>query len=205
MVEKLVKLIQQKDQLTEQLGQPKSYLQNVKLQRMKTEKQRAMSQLYQMYVEELSSVCYRYVPSSDDAKDVLQNSFVKIFMSLPTFEYRDESSFRNWMIKVVVNEALHLLRERKRLRFTNLKESVVEYVEDEEPFVEHITADQLHQLISQLPDGYRTVINLYVFEGYSHQKIAEMLNITASTSASQLYFAKRLLSRKINEFINKRQ
>lgn len=205
MVEKLVKLIQQKDQLTEQLGQPKSYLQNVKLQRMKTEKQRAMSQLYQMYVEELSSVCYRYVPSSDDAKDVLQNSFVKIFTSLPTFEYRDESSFRNWMIKVVANEALHLLRERKRLRFTNLKESVVEYVEDEEPFVEHITADQLHQLISQLPDGYRTVINLYVFEGYSHQKIAEMLNITASTSASQLYFAKRLLSRKINEFINKRQ
>ena len=205
MVEKLVKLIQQKDQLTEQLGQPKSYLQNVKLQRMKTEKQRAMSQLYQMYVGELSSVCYRYVPSSDDAKDVLQNSFVKIFTSLPTFEYRDESSFRNWMIKVVVNEALHLLRERKRLRFTNLKESVVEYVEDEEPFVEHITADQLHQLISQLPDGYRTVINLYVFEGYSHQKIAEMLNITASTSASQLYFAKRLLSRKINEFINKRQ
>ncbi len=205
MVEKLVKLIQQKDQLTEQLGQPNSYLQNVKLQRMKTEKQRAMSQLYQMYVEELSSVCYRYVPSSDDAKDVLQNSFVKIFTSLPTFEYRDESSFRNWMIKVVVNEALHLLRERKRLRFTNLKESLVEYVEDEEPFVEHITADQLHQLISQLPDGYRTVINLYVFEGYSHQKIAEMLNITASTSASQLYFAKRLLSRKINEFINKRQ
>lgn len=205
MVEKLVKLIQQKDQLTEQLGQPKSYLQNVKLQRMKTEKQRAMSQLYQMYVEELSSVCYRYVPSSDDAKDVLQNSFVKIFTSLPTFEYRDESSFRNWMIKVVVNEALHLLRERKRLRFTNLKESLVEYVEDEEPLVEHITADQLHQLISQLPDGYRTVINLYVFEGYSHQKIAEMLNITASTSASQLYFAKRLLSRKINEFINKRQ
>ncbi len=205
MVEKLVKLIQQKDQLTEQLGQPKSYLQNVKLQRMKTEKQRAMSQLYQMYVEELSSVCYRYVPSSDDAKDVLQNSFVKIFTSLPTFEYRDESSFRNWMIKVVVNEALHLLRERKRLRFTNLKESLVKYVEDEQPLVEHITADQLHQLISQLPDGYRTVINLYVFEGYSHQKIAEMLNITASTSASQLYFAKRLLSRKINEFINKRQ
>ena len=205
MVEKLVKLIQQKDQLTEQLGQPKSFLQNVKLQRMKTEKQRAMSQLYQMYVEELSSVCYRYVPSSDDAKDVLQNSFVKIFTSLPTFEYRDESSFRNWMIKVVVNEALHLLRERKRLRFTNLKESLVEYVEDEQPLVEHITADQLHQLISQLPDGYRTVINLYVFEGYSHQKIAEMLNITASTSASQLYFAKRLLSRKINEFINKRQ
>ena len=205
MVEKLVKLIQQKDQLTEQLGQPKSYLQNVKLQRMKTEKQRAMSQLYQMYVEELSSVCYRYVPSSDDAKDVLQNSFVKIFTSLPTFEYRDESSFRNWMSKVVVNEALHLLRERKRLRFTNLKESLVDYVEDEQPLVEHITADQLHQLISQLPDGYRTVINLYVFEGYSHQKIAEMLNITASTSASQLYFAKRLLSRKINEFINKRQ
>ena len=72
------------------------------VERIRKDDPRAMSQLYQMYVEELSSVCYRYVPDDNDAKDVLQNSFVKIFTSLPTFEYRDEPSFRGWMMKVVV-------------------------------------------------------------------------------------------------------
>jgi RNA polymerase sigma-70 factor (ECF subfamily) len=187
MVGQLVERIRQKDQRT------------------KTESQRAMSQLYQMYVEELSSVCYRYVPDDNDAKDVLQNSFVKIFTSLRTFEYRDESSFRGWMIKIVVNEALRFLRERKKLLFTELHEANIQLVEDEEPASDKISADELHQLIGELPDGYRTVINLYSFEGYSHQKIAELLNITVSTSASQLYYAKRLLSKKIKELINKRR
>lgn len=175
------------------------------VERIRQKDQRAMRELYQMYIEELSSVCYRYVPDDDDAKDVLQNSFVKIFISLSAFEYRDEPSFRGWMMKIVVNEALHLLRERKRLLFVNLSEAVESLEEAEEPDSERITADELHQLISEMPDGYRTVVNLYVFEGYSHQKIAEMLNITASTSASQLYFAKRLLSRKIKEYINNRK
>ena len=185
MVEQLVERIRRKDQ--------------------QTESQRAMSQLYQMYVEELSSVCYRYVPSDDDAKDVLQNSFVKIFSALATFEYRDESSFRGWMIKVVVSEALRYLRMRKRLGFTELCDTDVLQEEDEEPASDSISSDEQHQLISELPDGYRTVINLYSFEGCSHQKIAELLGITVSTSGSQLYYAKRLLSRKIKEFINTRQ
>ena len=161
------------------------------VERIRQKDQRAMSQLYQMYVEELSSVCYRYVPSEDDAKDVLQNSFVKIFTSLPAFDYRDEPSFRGWMIKIVVNESLIYLKERKKLMF-------------EEPIPERITADELHQLIRELPDGYRTVINLFVFEGYPHKKIAELLNITASTSASQLYSAKRLLAKKIKDYMNER-
>ena len=70
------------------------------VERIRQKDQRAMSQLYQLYVEELSSVCYRYVPSEDDAKDVLQNSFVKIFTSIPTFEYRGESAFKAWMKQV---------------------------------------------------------------------------------------------------------
>ena len=180
MVEKLVERIRQKDQ-------------------------RAMSQLYQMYIRELSSVCYRYVPSESDAKDVLQNSFVKIFTSVPTIDYRDEPSFRGWMKKVVVNEALTFLKEKKKLLFVAQEIDDLEIPDDEEPSTERITADELHQLISELPDGYRTVINLYVFEGYSHNKIAESLGITPSTSASQLYFAKRLLSRKVKELMNERQ
>ena len=175
------------------------------VERIRKKDLRAMSQLYQMYVEELSSVCYRYVPSDEDAKDVLQNSFVKIFTSMATFEYRDEPSFRAWLVKIVVNEALHFLQERKRLQFTDLHEATLLQTSDEEPETEHITADELHQLISELPDGYRTVLNLYVFEGYSHKKIAELLGIKEATSASQLYYAKQRLSRSIMKLINKKQ
>ena len=175
------------------------------VERIRNKDRRAMSQLYQMYIEELSSVCYRYVPDDNDAKDVLQNSFVKIFTSLPAFEYRDEPSFRGWMNRIVVNESLNFLKERKKLLFTELHEADVQQSANEEPISDRLSADELHQLISELPDGYRTVINLYVFEDYSHQKIAELLNITASTSASQLYYAKRLLARKIKKFINTKQ
>jgi RNA polymerase sigma-70 factor (ECF subfamily) len=175
------------------------------VERIRQKDQRAMSQFYQMYVEELSSVCYRYVPDENDAKDVLQSSFVKIFTSMQDFEYRDEPSLKGYLVKVVVNEALCFLRERKRLLFVNLDEAAIEQAAaDEELKPNNITADELHQLISELPDGYRTVVNLFVFEGYSHQKIAELLGITASTSASQLYFAKRLLAKKIKELMNNR-
>ena len=175
------------------------------VERIRKSDQRAMSQLYQMYVKELSSVCYRYVPSEDDVKYVLQISFVKIFTSLKTFEYRGEPSFRGWMIRIVVNEALHFLRENKSLLFTELHETDVRQLSDEEPDSDNISADELHQLISELPDGYRTVINLYVFEDYSHQKIAELLGIKEATSASQLYYAKRLLAKKIKELKNTKQ
>ena len=172
MVEKLVERIRQKDQ-------------------------RAMSQFYQQYVEELSSVCYRYVPNVDDAKDILQNSFVTMFTSIPTLDYRGEEAFRSWMKKVVINESLSFLRNRRRLLFVELDSE--EAMNDAEPESEQITPEKLHELIRELPDGYRTVVNLYVFEGYSHKQIAELLGISESTSGSQLYFAKRLLARQIKE------
>ena len=87
------------------------------VERIRKKDQRAMGQLYQTYVEELSSVCYRYVSDKNDAKDVLQNSFMKIFTSISTFEYRNEDSFRAWLKRIVVNEALLFLRSKKNLLF----------------------------------------------------------------------------------------
>ena len=176
------------------------------VERIRQKDQRAMSQLYQMYIRELSSVCYRYVPSEADAKDVLQNSFVNIFKSIPTLDYRGEAAFRMWMKKVVVNEALHFLKERRMLK-SKLGMRVVEVdmevasepmTSDNEPVeAESLTPEVLHQLISELPDGCRTVLNLYVFEGYSHKQIAELLNVSERTSASQLYYAKLVLAKRI--------
>ena len=175
------------------------------VERIRQKDQRAMSQFYQQYVGELSSVCYRYVPFEDDAKDVLQNSFVKIFTSLPTFDYRSEEALRGWMRRVVASEALLYLRERKRLLFVEQTAEVMELADADEPQADLISPDTLHQMISELSVGYRTVINLYVFEGYSHKQIADLLGITESTSASQLYFAKRILARRIKELTNSKR
>ena len=172
------------------------------VERIRQKDQRAMSQLYQMYIKELSSVCYRYVPSRSDAKDVLQNSFVKIFTSIPTLDYHSEEALWGWMKRVVANEALAFLRNRKKLLFVVQTTEDVEQTDDVEPQPERISSEELHQLISELPDGYRTVVNLYVFEGYSHKQIAELLGITESTSGSQFYYAKRLLAKRIKELTN---
>ena len=184
------------------------------VERIRQKDQRAMSQLYQMYIRELSSVCYRYVPSEADAKDVLQNSFVNIFKSIPTLDYRGEAAFRMWMKKVVVNEALYFLKERRKLKSAlgmRATEPDLELMSDipstygEMPDAEVLTPEELHSLISELPDGCRTIVNLNVFEGCSHRQIAQMLNVSESTSASQLYYAKQLLARRIKELKKDRQ
>ena len=175
------------------------------VERILQKDQRAMGELYQMYIGELSSVCYRYIPNRDDAKDVLQNSFVKIFTSISTIEYRGDEAFKGWLVRIVANEALLFLREKKKLLFIEQDEAKAKQarIADEAPDIEQISADQLHQLISELPDGYRTVLNLYVFENYSHRQIAELLGIKESTSASQLHYAKQWLARRIKELTKK--
>ena len=173
------------------------------VERIRQKDQRAMSQLYQMYVEELTSVCYRYIPNADDAKDVLQNSFVKIFTSIPTFQYRGEEQFKGWLVRIVANEALTFLRNKKKLMFVEQNETAVE-VEEDNTDIERISPDELHQLISELPDGYRTILNLFVFENYSHRQIAELLGIKESTSASQLYYAKQWLARRIKKLLSEK-
>jgi RNA polymerase sigma-70 factor (ECF subfamily) len=174
------------------------------VERIRLKDQRAMGELYQMYIGELSSVCYRYIPNRDDAKDVLQNSFVKIFTSISTMEYRGDEAFKGWLVRIVANEALLFLREKKKLQFIEQDDAKAQqaHIADEAPNTEKISADQLHQLISELPDGYRTVLNLYVFEGKSHQEIARLLGIKKDSSASQLLRAKSMLAQMIRKYNN---
>lgn len=176
------------------------------VERIRNHDQRAMGQLYQKYVGMLSSVCYRYVPAEDDAKDVLQNSFIKIFRSISTFDYRGENAFKGWMARVVANEALNFLKEKKKVSFVEQDMAHLLKIPDEEdPDIEYVSPEELHQAVRELPDGYRMVVNLYVFEGCSHKKIAEMLGIKEATSASQLFRAKQLLARKIKKIMKGKQ
>ena len=124
---------------------------------------------------------------------------MKIFSSLDKFEWRGEGSLKSWMRRIVVNEALMYLRNRRRSAGLVADEAVPD-VPDEDPDVDNVPMPVLQQMIAGLPDGYRTVFNLYVFEGMSHRQIAGALGISENTSYSQFSRAKSLLAAKIKEY-----
>lgn len=159
-----------------------------------------MKALYCQYAEYLTAVCSRYIISPEDVRDILHDSFIKIFTSIDQFEYRDVGSLRAWITRIVVNESLKSLKRDEK--FTNVQDEndFPTAVDDSEPDTDNVPASVIQAMIRQLPTGYRTVFNLYVFEAKSHKEIAEMLNIKEDTSASQLHRAKSMLAKQINEF-----
>lgn len=159
----------------------------------------AMRSLYNLHIRYLTAVCARYLARDEDVKDALQEAFLKIFTSIGRFEYRGEGSLRAWMTRIVINEALKLLRREQRIDTVDLRHEHTDTA-DEEPATEEIPAEALHEMIRTLPAGYRTVFNLYVMEQKSHKEIAALLGISESTSASQLHRAKALLAEKIKHY-----
>jgi len=161
----------------------------------------AMRRIYDCYSRYLAATCSRYLSGEDELRDVLQDSFVKIFSSLDRFEFRGEGSLKAWMRQISVNEALKLIRKRKRNDTVEYKWDLPDTQdEDTEPDVTDVPAPVIQKMIQALPEGYRTVLNLYAFEEKSHKEIAGLLGISESTSASQLHRARALLARQINEY-----
>lgn len=152
--------------------------------------------LYTRYVRHLTAVCARYIANDEDVRDILQDSFLRIFSSFPSFVYRGEGSLRAWLTRIVVNEALKWLRD-SRICWQDI--DAIGDIPDDEPDTAGIPTELIYKLIRALPDGYRTVFNLYVIEGKSHKEIADLLHITESTSASQLHHAKALLAKWIKQ------
>lgn len=157
--------------------------------------------LYKQYSRYLSAICSRYISQDEDLKDVLQESFLKIYHSLGSFRYRGEGSLKAWMSKIVLNESLMWLKQRRHLEFVELGEEVLN-LPDAPPDTDGIASDTILRMIRSLPDGYRTIFNLYVIEGKSHKEIGRILGITESTSASQLHRAKATLATMITQFRN---
>ncbi len=160
----------------------------------------AMRNLYEQHIGYLTAVCSRYVVYEDDVKDVLQDSFIKIFASVDKFEYRGKGSVRAWLTRVVVNESLSFLRRSTRPEVTYPEWELPDTEVTEEPDVTDISPETIQQMVQQLPKGYRTVFCLFVFEHRSHKEIANLLGIKPDTSASQLYKAKEMLSRMVKEY-----
>ena len=161
----------------------------------------AIKQVYSRYVRYLTAVCSRYIQNEEDVKDVLQESFLKIFSSIHSFEYKGVGSLKGWMTKIVVNETLKFMKQDNQIIFLEFDEQEEINIIDEEPnTLEEIPSSVIHQMIRELPVGYRTIFDLYIIEGKSHKEIANLLNIKENTSASQLHRAKILLADKIRQY-----
>lgn len=158
--------------------------------------------IYEQYAGRMLSVCFRYAGDRDTAQDLLHDGFLKIFGSFDKFTWRGEGSLRAWMERVMVNVALQYLRKNDVMsQTTELNEITERYQEPEESDVESIPQTILMQFISELPEGYRTVFNLYTFEDKSHKEIAQILGINEKSSASQLFRAKGALAKRIKEYM----
>lgn len=169
------------------------------ISRCKDGDRRAQEELYRLYSPMLMGVCLRYASNKEEAEDFLQEGFIKIYANL--YQYQPIGSFSAWLRKVVVNVALQKLR-RKKTPFADIEiDRLADAVESNEDIFSQFGAKMLIRLIQQLPDGYRTVFNMYVIEGYSHKEIATQLGINEATSKSQLSRAKAALRKMLEQVV----
>ena len=164
----------------------------------------AQKALYQQYKNKMFVLCLRYANSREDAEDILQEGFVKVFQDM--HQFKRAGSFEGWMRKVILHVALQYIRRQKNWQIQTASdleiwENTLAANTDEEPFDQELVKKILH-LMQQMPVGFRTVLNLYVMEEYSHQQIATELGISVGTSKSQLNRAKAYLRELVEKTIN---
>lgn len=172
-------------------------------ERLRSGDHAAMHDFYARYGGQMMAVCTRYTGNEEDAKDVLQDTLIKLFTHMADFTYRGSGSLRAWATRLAVNEALSFLRTKKREGWMESVDLLPDTADEAPPPTDDVPPEVLHSLITALPQGYRTVFNLYVFEQMSHDEIARRLGIKRDTSASQLHRAKALLAKQITEYRKK--
>lgn len=150
--------------------------------------------LFEQYSARLMAVCLRYACDRPEAEDMLQESFIRIYSYIT--QYKAQGSFEGWIKKIVIHCAIRYAKKR-RSKLMEPVENANQQIPGQDFIIPNLTETELLKLISTLPDGYRLVFNLYVIEGYSHDEIAEMLNIETATSRSQLLKARRVLQEQI--------
>lgn len=178
------------------------------IERARNGDRKAVKQIYDRFSSYLTATCARFITNENDLRDVLQDGFVKIFTSLDQFVYRGEGSLKAWARQIMVNQCLKLMRSKRRSVPIMFEENLrdLEVVEDDDegpPDIHDVPAEVLQRMIRELPEGYRTVLNLFAVEEKSHKEIASLLGITESTSASQFFRARKILADKLKEYLIK--
>lgn len=155
----------------------------------------AFRQLYERFASRMLGVCYRYCKNSDDAHDVMQDGFVKVFSALQKF--KQQSSLDTWVTRIMVNTSIDFYKKQRKFDFIEhynfSDETDDDQFADQIDEVAEISEEQILELVEQLPDGCRIVFNLYVLENFTHREISEKMGISEGTSKSQLSRARQLL------------
>lgn len=155
----------------------------------------AQKGLFDKYTRRMMGICMRYAQSREEAEDMLQEGWIKVFRNLHSFRF--EGSAEGWIKRIMVNTCLEILRKNKKMSNQVEIEDVYESVYTEINTADTMSAKELLKLIHKLPAGYRTVFNLFAIEGYSHKEIAAMLSITENTSKSQYSRARMHLQKML--------
>ncbi len=156
----------------------------------------AQKKIFEMHAPAMLAVCVRYVRDRETARDLLQDGFIKVFEKADT--YSGTGSLAGWMRRIFVNTALEFLRQNDALKMSSSIDDYHDaFANNDISVIEKISTKDLLACVAQLPDGYRTVFNLYAIEGYSHSEIAEMLNISEGTSRSQYMRARNILQKNV--------
>ncbi len=168
---------------------------------MKNRDSEALEELYQLYAPVLLSVSIRYTANKQDAEDIVHDAFIKILKNIEKFNLRFEGAFEAWMKRITVNTSINFLRTKSKLTEINGRiydENTIPDTEiNPDDLPEKLEPLKIIEMISELPPGYRMVMNMYVFENYTHKEIAEELNISVNTSKSQLSKARASLRKKV--------
>lgn len=163
---------------------------------------RMQEELYRRYSPRMYAVCLRYAGKAEEAEDILQEGFIKVFKKMDSF--RGDGSFEGWMRRIFVNTAIeHFRRKRYLMPVTEKEENTIEGKFTS--VLDDLGAKDIMALVQELSPGYRTVFNMYVVEGYTHKEIADMLGISEGTSKSQLSRAKVILQDMVRTFIDKQR
>ena len=157
-------------------------------------------ELYNRFSGKMYAVCLRYANNAEDAQDLLQEGFIKVFRNLHRF--RAEGSFEGWIRRVFVNSSIEHFR-KKSLQLSKVSDKEENTIEDSDiSALDQLAEKDIIALVQELSPGYRTVFNLYVVEGYSHKEIGEMLDISEGTSKSQLARARSILQKKVTQYLS---
>jgi RNA polymerase sigma factor (sigma-70 family) len=165
----------------------------------------AQKMLYDRYAMRMLGVCMRYIKKQDEAEDVLQEGFIKVFQKLDTF--RNTGTLEGWIRRIMVNSALNQIRHKVKLeidRDIDTIHAIADEDMDEDTFDYNISSEELYGMIQSLPNGYKTVFSLYAVDEYNHKEIGEMLGISEGTSKSQLSRARILLKKMVEELFRQK-
>ena len=166
-------------------------------------KRSAYSMLYKKYAGMMLGICTRYCKNREEAEDVMQDGFIKVFTNIDKF--REEGSFEGWIKRIMVNTAINSYQKNQKLNnqqnfedLENVGELLEISAEEENKNELPYSKNELQDAILSLPEGYKMVFNLFAVEGYSHKEISEMLEISESTSKSQLFKARKFIIKKLD-------